>query len=109
MPDGTKFEFDYDEDVIKETTPDGIIGHYYYGRDSYGWKTLLFRAYSDGRLESENGVVDKEKRTIAFTKESGLKVVYDEFGNTLTTGLIDGEIKRVFPSAAFPGYRRFWE
>ena len=107
MPDGTKFEFDYDEDPIKEITPEGIIGHYYYGRDSYGWKTLLFKAYSDGRLESENGVIDPVKRTITFTKETGLKVVYDEFGTALTTGLLDGEIVRKYPSAAFPGYRRF--
>lgn len=109
MPDGTKFEFDYDEDVIKETTPQGVIGHYYYGRDSYGWKTLLFKAYSDGRLESENGVVDETKRTITFEKESGLKVVYDEFGNVVTTGLLEGGVvKKIYPSADFPGYRRFW-
>ncbi len=108
MPDGTKFEFDYDEDIIKEITPEGKIGHYYYGRDSYGWKMLLFKAYSDGRLESETGEIDPVKRTITFTKDSGLKVVYDEFGGVITTGLIEGGvIEKKYPNAGFPGYRRF--
>lgn len=107
MPDKTKIEFDYDEDPIKEILPDKTIVHYYYGRNTYGWKTLLFKAYSDGRIESENGIVDQEKRTITFTKESGLKVVYNEFGNVITTGLIEGELNRIYPSAAFPGYRHF--
>lgn len=76
--------------ITKRTLEDGTVANYFYKEKS---DDVLFIYYSDGRFESENGIVNKQENTISFPYRDGILQVFNHEGRNVSFIFPDGTRK----------------
>ena len=76
--------------ISKRILEDGITVNYFYKEKS---DDILFVYYSDGKFESENGIVNTQENTISFPYRDGILQVFNHEGRTVSFIFPDGTRK----------------